>query len=213
MARNETTDCFSVIFDKWSSNTTICPFLARSPVSCWQSLKAYILRLHVMLVVAHLRGGNRNLFFTADGSVGGGANFTIDCLHRALLALAEGGALKPIGYFQADSASDNKCHSMLYFLGYLVQHDMLRHAYLSMLVVHHTHEDVDQVFSVGSRYLYKGIQCILSPTEWANALRVAYCALNATYTTVRSINDWSSFFGLTKTATSTRVGDVYHHLV
>ena len=169
-ARDEMSDCFSMIFDKWSSNTTTCPFLARSPVTCWQALKNKILRLHVMLVVAHLRGGNHNFFFTANESVVGGANFTTECLHRALLALANGGALKPTGYFQADSASDNKCHTVLYFLGYLVEHDMLRDAYLSMLVVHHTHEDVDQVFSVGLQYLYQGIQRIQLRTLHSQSL-------------------------------------------
>ena len=66
------------------------------------------------------------------------------------------------------------------------------------------------MFSVGSRYLYQGIQRILSPSEWAQALRTAYSCLQATFTTVKSANDWSTFFGLTKDAPACRVGDILH---
>ena len=129
-ARQEHSGKFSLIFDKWSSNTTICPFLYRPVVSAWQSLKALVLRQHVMLVLCHAPGRDLPYFFTSNESVKGGANFNVECVRRALLKLSKGGPLPPVGYFQADSATDNKCHTMLYFLGMLVQFDMLEHAAL-----------------------------------------------------------------------------------
>ena len=79
-----------------------------------------------------------------------------------------------------------------------------------MLVVHHTHEDVDQYFGVGSRYLYKGIKFVLSPSEWKTAMNTAYADLNAEHEDIKTVNDWDAFFGLTKATASSRVGHVLH---
>lgn len=53
---------------------------------------------------------------------------------------------------QADNASDNKCWAVLLFLAMLVYHDYTKIVYFSFLLVGHTHEDIDQMFSVISRF-------------------------------------------------------------
>ena len=55
-------------------------------------------------------------------------------------------------YIQADNASDNKCWAMIAFLAMLVFYDYTADIYLSFLLVGHTHEDIDQMFSVISRF-------------------------------------------------------------
>jgi hypothetical protein len=48
-------------------------------------------------------------------------------------------------YIQGDNASDNKCWSVLLYLAMLVYHGYTLNAYISFLIVGHTHEDIDQV--------------------------------------------------------------------
>ena len=54
---------------------------------------------------------------------------------------------------QADNASDNKCWTLLLFFAMLVHHGYTEEVFLSFLIVGHTHEDIDQLFSVLSRFL------------------------------------------------------------
>ena len=56
---------------------------------------------------------------------------------------------------QADNAHDNKCWAMLLFLALLVYHGYTREVFFSFLLVVHTHEDIDQVFSIISSFFRK----------------------------------------------------------
>ena len=67
----------SLIFDKWSSWTTIVPWFARSPGGAWREVKDDVLQLHVMLVRIHGKP-NSNYFFAANDSIKCGGNFTIE---------------------------------------------------------------------------------------------------------------------------------------
>jgi hypothetical protein len=67
----------SLIFDKWSSWTTIVPWFARSPGAPWRDVKDSVLQLHVMLVRIHGKP-NSNYFFAANDSIKCGGNFAIE---------------------------------------------------------------------------------------------------------------------------------------
>ena len=54
---------------------------------------------------------------------------------------------------QADNcASDNKCWTVLLFLGMLVHHGYTAEVYFSFLLVGHTHEDIDLLKLLNSMY-------------------------------------------------------------
>ena len=53
---------------------------------------------------------------------------------------------------QCDNAGDNKNQYLLFVSAWLVAKGIVNEVEVSMLVVGHTHEDIDQFFSVPSRH-------------------------------------------------------------
>ena len=82
-----------------------------------------------------------------------------------------------IMYVQADNASDNKNWAFILFLAMLVYHSYTVEVYLSFLLVGHTHEDIDQVFSILSRvFRYTACATYHSPMPVSNALNSSLLA-------------------------------------
>ena len=171
----------------------------RAPVDIWKTLKKLVLGMHVLLVMVHGRP-NSNYFYYMNGAIRGDANFNIEGIRRALLANTDGGALPETLYAQMDRAGDNLNYTMIGFFGVLVLWGMLGQVFLSCLVVSHTHEDVDQTFSVGARFMYKAMGMLLSVTEFFGAMMDAYRTLSATHTKVQSVLDWKWWLGTTTAA-------------
>jgi hypothetical protein len=84
--------------------------------------------------------------------VHGTANLIISTLHRTLQQLTY---LPPVLYLQLDGASENKCDAVLAYSDWLVEAGIFTKVKKSYLHVGHTHEDIDQQFSVVARYLKK----------------------------------------------------------
>ena len=112
--------------------------------------------------------GQRMDHYIANARVGtgGGSNFTIECILRTLRKLseenyaAEGGKLPPKLYMQLDNCSgDNKNYAILAFCNFLVDQGVFEQVEVGFLPVGHTHEDIDQGFSVLSRHLRK-VDCL-----------------------------------------------------
>jgi hypothetical protein len=194
MARQKDAGCLSIIFDKWNSQTTTVPYFMRAPVDVWKKLKKMVLGMHVLLVMVHGRP-NSNYFYYMNGAIRGDANFNIEGIRRSMLAHADGGALPETLYGQMDRAGDNLNFTMLGFFGVLVLWGMLGQVFISCLVVSHTHEDVDQTFSVGARFMYKAMGMLLSVAEFFGAMMEAYRGLSATHTKVQSVLDWKWWLG------------------
>ena len=71
-------------------------------------------------------------------------------------------------YLQLDNtALENKNQYVLAFLAYLVQAGVFSAIHLSFLIVGHTHEDIDQVFSGVSAHLKKNSAYTLGDLEQA----------------------------------------------
>ena len=74
---------------------------------------------------------------------------------------------------QGDNASDNKNWALIAFFGMLIHHGYCKEVFFSFLLVGHTHEDIDQLFSTLSRFM-KRLTAVMSPqdfqAEMANAL-------------------------------------------
>jgi hypothetical protein len=158
----------------------------------WQTTKHHILEQHVVGVIAH-SVPNKVFLYTVNNSVGGGGNLNIEALRRTLLHLHSSTPIPRTICINADHASDNKCWSVLLFLAMLVFHGYTREVYLSFLLVGHTHEDIDQLFSVLSRYLKK-LGKVMGPhefqTELANAL---HKQSGATIELMHTVLDWDSY--------------------
>lgn len=195
--------CLSMILDKWNSSTTIVPFVSRSP-GWMRKLRNRLLLLSVLLVTLHTPGKNQNYFYIFNKSLKGDSNMNIEGIRRSTLAYSHrgadgggpaGGHLPATFYVQADSAGDNKSQWMICFLAWLVECGYVAEVYLTFLVVGHTHEDVDQVFSLGSRFLYRSSEIFYTFGAFLEGLREAYALLDATFTVVVTLLDWKFFFG------------------
>ena len=96
------------------------------------------------------------------------ANLVISTLHRTLLQLKE---LPPVLYCQLDGGSSNKCDAVLAYCNWLVVAKRFRKVKTSFLHVGHTHEDIDQQFSMVSKYLKK--RTVWSPQELLAAVKAS----------------------------------------
>lgn len=147
----------SIILDKWDSAKCTCPYFARKPGAWWASVKHDVLNQHVLGVLVHGRPQHSMFLYTFNDSVAGDANCNIEGLRRSLCELFSEVPMPRTMYIQADNASDNKNWTVLLFLAMLVYHGYTAHIYFSFLLVGHTHEDIDQVFSILSRVF----RCVL----------------------------------------------------
>jgi hypothetical protein len=106
--------------------------------------------------------------------VHGTANLVISTLHRTLQQLEY---IPPVLYLQLDGASQNKCDTMMAYCDWLVSTEIFRKVKLSFLHVGHTHEDIDQQFSVVARFLkrksvwtphqlFECVECALKPSKY-----------------------------------------------
>jgi hypothetical protein len=107
---------------------------------------------------------------------GGGSNFTLECIVRTLQKLGDDsvdGKLPPHLYIQLDNCSgDNKNYVVTGFLNLLVAKGVFETIEVGYLPVGHTHEDIDQVFSVLSRKLK--YMDVLSFVDFEAACRAAF---------------------------------------
>ena len=143
----------SIILDKWDSAKTTVPFWAREPSFLGAQEKHQMLQQHVLGVIVHGQPHTYYLY-TFNDNLKGDANMNIEGIRRTLLKHLEGGRHMPrILYVQADNASDNKNFAMIAFLALLVFHGYVEEVQLSFLIVGHTHEDIDQFFSVLTKHL------------------------------------------------------------
>jgi hypothetical protein len=84
----------------------------------------------------------------------GNSNLNVECLRMVLDELCEGdwSKLPRTLFLQLDNTSkDNKNNYVLSYLAMLVACGIFSDIYVSFLPVGHTHEDVDQYFSVIAR--------------------------------------------------------------
>lgn len=105
--------------------------------------------------------GHGTEYYIAQPRVGtgGGSNFTIECINRCIRHLAgqletRGKFLPPRLYLQMDNcAGDNKNYAIMGWVNFLVKMRVFETVEVGYLPVGHTHEDIDQHFSVLSRHL------------------------------------------------------------
>jgi hypothetical protein len=84
------------------------------------------------------------------------ANFLVNVLHRDILRIQEhrrngdgenSYPMPEVLYVQLDNVNTNKSKLMIAYASWLVQQDMFRKVKINFLLVGHTHENIDQMFS------------------------------------------------------------------
>lgn len=118
--------------------------------------------------------GNFCYLFHPNTKNGGGSNMTIEVLRRVLLAIDSASDNMPrLLNLQLDNCGgENKNKFVFAFLAYLVQAGIFQEIHLSFLIVGHTHEDIDQMFSTISKWLTR--KEVVTPQEWIEALRLSF---------------------------------------
>lgn len=139
----------SLIIDAMDQKKTYLPLVNRRQKK--DSLT--LIKQKVMGVIAH---GHGSYLYVGQPPLPSGANFTLECLWRTLMKLHAAyteNAMRFPRYLtvQMDNASDNKAHAVLAFVAHLVEGGVFDSVALNFLMVGHTHEDIDQLFSVISR--------------------------------------------------------------
>ena len=150
--RDCTSDSVSIILDKWDSSKCTVPYFARKPGGWWNVTGKEVLAQHVLGVMVHSTPQNKVHMFTFNDSVAGGGNNNVEGLRRTLAIEYAAKPMPRTLMVQADNASDNKNWTVLLFLAMLVYHNYTAECFLSFLLVGHTHEDIDALFSVISRH-------------------------------------------------------------
>jgi hypothetical protein len=135
-------------------------------------VKHDVLNQHVLGVLVHSRPRHKAFLYTFNDTIKGDANTNIEGIRRTLASLYSDKAMPRIVAVQGDNASDNKCWAVLLFLGMLVYHKYTNIVYFSFLLVGHTHEDIDQLFSIISRH-FKSLPPLEGKTPQAFATEMA----------------------------------------
>lgn len=150
-------------FDE-SGGPTICCIIDSMDRSKWAIPRAAALctkelgamarpNLDMTLIIAH---GQLCGAFFADPRVQKGSNWTVDIILHTLHVLASQGLdLRNYSFIlQSDNASkEAKSNAVLRLMALLVSRKRLRQAHLRCLVSGHSHEDVDQTFSLMASFL------------------------------------------------------------
>ena len=130
------------------------------------------------------------------GSVPHGANMTVETLDIALQKLNDMyGCLPPVVYIQLDNCSDNKSKTVLSYLYDLRRRGLLSKVTTCMLIVGHTHIDIDQWFGVFSRALTR--EEALGFPAYSRVLKSAFALERNAPDEVKfveRVHDWDKYY-------------------
>jgi hypothetical protein len=143
----------SIICDAMDQGKTQLPIMRRRA----KNDKVDLVKQKVMGVMVH---GWGTFLYVAHSPLKMGVNFVLECVWRTLLKLNAMYTAKALLWpaklkLQFDNASDNKAYAALMFFAILVKDGIFTKVTINFLMVGHTHEDIDQYFSVIARRLNK----------------------------------------------------------
>jgi hypothetical protein len=143
----------SIICDAMDQGKTQLPIMRRRA----KNDKVDLVKQKVMGVMVH---GWGTFLYVAHSPLKLGVNFVLECVWRTLLKLNAMYTAKAFLWpaklkLQFDNASDNKAYAALMFFAILVKDGVFTKVTINFLMVGHTHEDIDQYFSVIARRLNK----------------------------------------------------------
>ena len=162
---------FVVAVDAFDKSKTTFPFFVNPPKSAVEGATLVVTKLTAALV--HGFGEGVYCYWATD-QVCHDTNLTVEVIRRVLLRIEDMNKLKgPLPrslYLQLDNASDNKSLQFLAFIAYLVEMGVFDSIKVNYLIVGHTHELVDQWFSVLSKFIKRILMQLLTIGAFLNAL-------------------------------------------
>eukprot|EP00795_Rhopilema_esculentum_P008448 gene8448-14434_t len=184
-ARKHPHKYISIISDAMDQSKTNIPhWLSKS-----KSNKDEFLKTHVTGLLSHGTGTCYQFIDLMQWAHD--SNLVMNTLYRVLVDIATEQRLSPVLYLQLDNCwRENKNRYIFAFLAWLVQKDVVRKVKLSFLMVGHTHEDIDQMFSRNAVQLHKENAVTLPQLE--GVFRKAYTP-RPTVTTLRFLFDFKGF--------------------
>ena len=159
----------SIIIDGMDQKKTNCPNLGGQTTKDEAPLKTRIIGVKVH--------GIRNYAYIADETVPGGGNLILEVLRLTLNDLQNREELPsedPVLYLQIDNCGENKNKVMFSFLTDLVRRGIFSKVKAGFLMVGHTHEDIDQLFSTIAHYFKAYKTCCADPESLAEEIRNAF---------------------------------------
>ena len=121
----------------------------------------------------------RNYVFLADETIPGGSTLICEILRLILNDLEKRNELpysEPTLYLQFDNCGENKNKVLIDFVTDLVRRGVFVKAKLGFLMVGHTHEDIDQFFSIISIHLKK--ETVVCPDQHSLRIEIPNAFLN-----------------------------------
>ena len=161
---NNTLEIVSIIIDGFDQAKTQLPHILHPSAD---AKPANPLKVHVVGAMVH--GYKNYCFLTYPFLTSPDTNLNIEVLRRVLNDLP---CMPKKLYLQCDNGGAQKTFAMLQFLSYLSGSGIIPEIEMSMLLVGHTHEDIDQFFSVISRKL--DTENAYTPQEFERVLRTAH---------------------------------------
>lgn len=194
-------EVLSLIIDGMDQGKTHLPLLQRRRKD--DSTK--LMKQKLMGLIAH---GLGSYLYVSHPPVVNNANFTIECLWRTLTKLrVRYGEMNldwpPTLHIQMDNASDNKAKVFFGWAAQLVEEGVFKEVNFNFLLVGHTHEDIDQFFSVISQHFrtlthHRAQDLVISFEDFVRQVNNAFSAENRPQCVelVTAVHDFTSFYGV-----------------
>ena len=155
----------SIISDGADTDKTLLPHFPDVPKGCERE---DMVQMKLQGVYVHGRG---LWLYCVPPFVHNSADLVISTLHRTLQEIPRY-ERPPKLYLQVDGASNNKNKYMLAYATWLVDAGIVEKVKIAFLMVGHTHEDIDQCFSVISRH--SKTRTALTPGEFKQMLAESF---------------------------------------
>ena len=172
-ARQHPDDLLSIIIDGMDQRKSEIPRVPRGQVT--HALDAlYRVRQTITGALVHHVG---RFFYISTSDIKGGATLEIECLHRTIARTLEYKLANKLPRpkdlcIQMDNCGHQKNKYMMAYLTHLIATHQFENITLSFLEKGHTHEDIDQAFSVLSG-AFKRSTCH-TPSEFRDQIHAAF---------------------------------------
>ena len=187
----------SIIIDGMTQNTTRLPHQARQG-SHWEKKKENttpFYETHVMGVLSFEKSGTTAFCETSHQNLSNNSSLVLDSIHRAVsrsqaARVAAGLPLPSVLYIQLDNVSSNKSKVLFLYCSWLVMTGVFEKVKVGFLMVGHTHENIDQLFSRIAKLLKRANCHTMADLE--RLIRRSFTPSPAT-AHVTHVNDWVEF--------------------
>lgn len=138
----------TMIIDGMTQRTTQLPHFRRIP--SWVKDNKALIDTHCMGIL--IEGVGRFLEFNFSHNYSDNSNYLANVIHRAVDRVqahrrSGGHPMPEVLYIQLDNVSSNKSIFIIAYCALLVKQGVFRKVKLNYLIVGHTHENIDQMFS------------------------------------------------------------------